>query len=325
MAARRRTASLSLDLDNHWSYLKTHGDPRWEARPSYLDTAVPTALQVLDDAGVRITFFVVGDDAERPEHQPLLRSIADEGHEIGNHSYSHEPWFHLYSDERIEDELVRTEQAIEAAVGRTPTAFRGPGYSLSDPLLRQLSARGYRVDASTLPTWIGPLARAYYFRSARLTPEERRERANLFGSWRDGRRPVAPYRWQLPDGGLLELPVTTMPFLRVPMHVSYVLYLEPLSPVLARAYFRTALRICRLAGVAPSILLHPLDLLGSDDLPDSGLEFFPGMNIPGARKRALVRDCLDLLTDAFDVVPVGDHATALTAESLPLKPTTSLT
>ena len=34
-------ASLSLDLDNKWSYMKTHGDAGWEALPSYLDACVP--------------------------------------------------------------------------------------------------------------------------------------------------------------------------------------------------------------------------------------------------------------------------------------------
>ena len=313
-------ASLSLDLDNHWSYLKTHGNPAWESRPSYLATAVPLALRMLDDAGVRITFFVVGDDAAQPAHRPLLESIATHGHEIGNHSFSHEPWLHLYTEAEIEDELERTEQAIESATGRRPTAFRGPGYSLSEPLLRLLAKRGYSVDASTLPTWIGPLARAYYFRSARLTDEQREERGNLFGSWADGARPVSPYWWELPAGRLLELPVTTFPFLRVPMHVSYVLYLEPFSPMLARAYFNAALLTCRLAGVAPSILLHPLDVLGGDDLPGSGLEFFPGMATPGARKRALVRDCLRALTRRFEVVPVGEHARRIASgDGLPVR------
>ena len=37
-------ASLSLDLDNKWSYMKTHGDPGWEGFPSYLDTVVPRFL-----------------------------------------------------------------------------------------------------------------------------------------------------------------------------------------------------------------------------------------------------------------------------------------
>ncbi len=40
-------ASLSLDLDNRWSYLKTHGDASWESFPSYLDLLVPLVLDML--------------------------------------------------------------------------------------------------------------------------------------------------------------------------------------------------------------------------------------------------------------------------------------
>ena len=45
-------ASLSLDLDNLWSYLKIHGDPAWEALPSYLGVAVPRVLGFLAERGL---------------------------------------------------------------------------------------------------------------------------------------------------------------------------------------------------------------------------------------------------------------------------------
>ncbi len=307
-------ASVSLDLDNHWSYLKTHGDPRWEDRPSYLDIVVPRALEVLDQAGLRATFFVVGHDAATPDGARWVKEIADAGHEIGNHSFEHEPWFHRYDDARVESEVARTEDAIGEATGRRPEGFRGPGYSVTPQLLELLHDRGYRYDASTLPTWIGPLARAYYFRSAELDAAQREERANLFGSFRDGLRPVSPYRWSLGGGArLLEVPVTTFPGIRVPMHVSYVLYLEGVSGRLARLYFAAALRACRLARLAPSLLLHPLDVMSADDAPSAGLEFFPGMTVPGSRKRALVVDCLRRFADGWDVGPMNRHAASLEA------------
>ena len=43
----RPLASVSLDVDNLWSYMKTHGDAGWEARPSYLDVFCPAALESL--------------------------------------------------------------------------------------------------------------------------------------------------------------------------------------------------------------------------------------------------------------------------------------
>ena len=86
------------------------------------------------------------------------------------------------------------------------------------------------------------------------------------------------------------------------------------SPALARAYFRGALAVCRARRVAPSLLLHPLDLIGADDLPaGSGLEFFPGMGMDGARKRRLLVDCLTRFSATFDVGPMGRHADAVEA------------
>jgi peptidoglycan-N-acetylglucosamine deacetylase len=124
-------ASLSLDLDNKWSYLKTHGDPGWESFPSYLDILVPRVLDFFKARHLTITFFIVGQDAALDKHRELLQTIAAAGHEIGNHSFHHEPWLHLYSEAEIKTELAMAEEHIECATGYKPVGFRGPGYSLS--------------------------------------------------------------------------------------------------------------------------------------------------------------------------------------------------
>lgn len=302
-------ASLSLDLDNAWSYLKTHGDPSWESHPSYLDVVVPHVLDLLDEVKLELTFFVVGQDAALDKNRRALQAIGESDHEVGSHSFSHEPWLHLYSPERIDSELAGAEEHILAATGRRPEGFRGPGFSLSEDTLRTLVRRGYRYDGSTLPTFIGPLARAYYFMSSRLDPEERRKRAQLFGSIRDGMRPLRPYHWCVDEALLLEIPVTTFPGLRVPIHASYVLYLSTYSETLAWSYLGAALRACTALEVEPSILLHPLDFLGGEDAPE--LAFFPAMQLDGATKRARMRRYLETLARRFDVVPMGEHARAI--------------
>ena len=89
--------------------------------------------------------------------------IPDSGHEVGNHSFHHEPWLHLYSPEEIEKEVENAEEAIANATGVTPRGWRGPGFSFSPNLLNVLAKRDYRYDGSTFPTYMGPLARMYYF------------------------------------------------------------------------------------------------------------------------------------------------------------------
>jgi hypothetical protein len=308
-------ASLSLDLDNLWSYLKIHGDPGWDSFPSYLDVVVPRVLAFLAERKLWITFFVVGQDATREENRAALAAIAAAGHEIGNHSFRHESWLHLYSEPELDEELARAEAAIEAATGRRPVGFRGPGFSLSAATLAVLARRGYRYDASTLPTFLGPLARAYYFRTAGLTEEQKRQRSVLFGKFGEGFRPIRPYRWRLgPTDRMIEIPVTTMPIVRTPIHLSYVLYLDLISPALGRLYFNNALRLCRWTGVQPSILLHPLDFLGSDDT--DALSFFPAMRRTSAWKLERVSGHLGVLAKRFEILSMGEHAERLEKSGL---------
>jgi hypothetical protein len=307
------TASLSLDLDNKWSYMKTHGDKGWESFPSYLDVVVPRALSFLKERDLSISFMLVGQDAALDKNREILQTISAAGHEIGNHSFHHEQWFHMGTESAIEDELARAEEHIERATGKRPIGFRGPGFVLSQPILDVLVRRGYLYDASTLPTYLGPLARAYYFMTSRLTPEEREKRKGLFGGLRDGLRPIDPYLWRMGERRLLEIPVTTMPGLKVPIHVSYALYIGVFSPALAMLYFKSAMALCRLTGTEPSILLHPLDFLGADDEAD--LSFFPAMGMPSAKKLAIVDGCLRVLKEEFEVLSLERHARRLAMDA----------
>ena len=309
----KRAASLSLDLDNQWSYMKTHGDAGWEEFPSYLDVVIPRFNEVLAGLGdQKITVFTVGQDAALEKNHAALRLIPEAGHEVGNHSFHHEPWLHLYSRAEIEAEVGRAEEAIEQATGVRPSAWRGPGFSFSATLLETLARRGYRYDGSTFPSFLGPLARAYYFMTADLTPEEKAKRQAAVRQVERGLTTDQAYTWQLAGGNqLLEIPVTTMPIFRVPFHVSYLLYLASYSELAAKFYFRTALRLCQLTRTGPSILLHPLDFLGADDVPELG--FFPAMDKGGAWKTKLVSGYLTEFERRFDVRPMGEHAELIRA------------
>jgi peptidoglycan-N-acetylglucosamine deacetylase len=80
-------------------------------------------LDLLRDHGARATFFVLGRSIAGREH--VLRRTAAEGHEIGNHLYSHRHPGDLADDE-IRDELTRTGAAIEHVLARRPHLVRPP-------------------------------------------------------------------------------------------------------------------------------------------------------------------------------------------------------
>jgi peptidoglycan-N-acetylglucosamine deacetylase len=313
--ASKPLASVSLDLDDKWTYMKTHGDERWRSFPSYLEIVIPRVLRFLDNRALRITFFLVGQDAAIRGNTRVLGSIADAGHEIGNHSFHHEPWLHLYSRSDIEHEIANAEEAIAKATGQKPVGFRGPGFSVSPAVVEVLAARGYFYDASTLPTFLGPLARAYYLLTAKLDKEEKKRRGRLFGRFQDGLRPLKPYTWETPAGSLVEIPVTTMPVFRAPFHLSYLIWLLGYSQKLAHFYLWMALELCRLSGTAPSFLLHPLDFLGPREAPE--LAFFPGMQTSLESKLELAGFALDSIAASYRIVAMGEHA-AECARTAPL-------
>ena len=308
----KTVASVSLDADNLWSYKRTHGDADWVERPSYLMALAGRMQEFFAANTLHPTVMVVGSDAAAADGPEFVSALLEMGCEVGNHSYEHGPWLHLYSPHELRDELKRSEDAIVAAGAPKPRGLRAPGFSMSPDLMRALVELDYDYDCSVLATWIGPFARQYYLRTNKdLTAEEREQRKGLFGALSDVALPNKGFAWKAAtdDGrpiSLTEIPVTVFPMARVPMHASYVIYLSGYSMPVAKAYVKAAFAACRLTGTQPSLLLHPLDLLDAGDAP--GLQFFPGMNLPLSRKREVLDFILTEMTSHFDVVNLAEHA-----------------
>jgi hypothetical protein len=312
---KKNIASISLDLDNQWSYMKIHGDSGWENFPSYLNKFLPYTLNLLEQLNLKITFFIVGQDAALDVNKEYLAQITQRGHEVGNHSFHHESWLHLYPKEKMREEIVKAEEKIEKATGEKSKGFRGPGFSWSKDLLEVLSELNYEYDASTLPTFIGPLARLYYFKTANLTAEEKQERKKLFGTFKDGFRRNKSYFWKVNGNTeLLEIPVTTIPLFKIPFHLSYLIYIYNIHPFLMKIYLDIAILMCKTTKTTPSFLLHPLDLIGGDMVPE--LKFFPGMNIHSEVKTKIFLNVIRRFSKDFQLVKMSEHAALLKKEKL---------
>ena len=85
--------------------------------------ATPALLELLARHSARATFFVVGAHVRRLPH--ILRAIADEGHEIGNHTDTH-PALYLRSADFIEEQVARCQKAVMDVAGFPPVLFRPP-------------------------------------------------------------------------------------------------------------------------------------------------------------------------------------------------------
>jgi peptidoglycan/xylan/chitin deacetylase (PgdA/CDA1 family) len=95
-------------------------DPKW----------TPKILEILKQKKAPATFFVLGSQVQ--QYPDLLERIAREGHEIGNHSYTHQNLAEA-GDEEIELELNATTRLIEAVTGHSTAYFRPPYNSDGTP------------------------------------------------------------------------------------------------------------------------------------------------------------------------------------------------
>ncbi len=90
----------------------------------------PQILDILKKEKVPAAFFVVGMEAEN--NLPLLKRIFNEGHEIGNHTFTH-PNIAAVSTDRASTEMESTRLLIEAITGRSTVLFRAPYNADAEP------------------------------------------------------------------------------------------------------------------------------------------------------------------------------------------------
>ena len=108
----------------------------------------PRILDALDMHGVKGTFFVQGDMAER--HPAILRETVRRGHQIGNHGYSHQNVRARGGSAYVAD-VLRTQQVVENTTGcAQPKFFRPPYGSITLPTTLALLHHGFRFIFWTL-------------------------------------------------------------------------------------------------------------------------------------------------------------------------------
>jgi peptidoglycan/xylan/chitin deacetylase (PgdA/CDA1 family) len=94
-------------------------------------------LDVLKKYNAKATFFCIGKNIE--VHPNILKRTIAEGHTVGNHSYSHSPFFDFYRKNQVLAEIQQTDVLIESVLGRKAILFRPP-YGVTNPSIRRALA-----------------------------------------------------------------------------------------------------------------------------------------------------------------------------------------
>jgi polysaccharide deacetylase family protein (PEP-CTERM system associated) len=177
--------ALSVDVEDWFqvgAFEKTIARSDWDSLDHRVDRNTDAVLALLDDAGVKATFFTLGWVAER--YPALIRRIVDGGHEIASHGYDHQRVFN-FSPVRFRADLRMARDLIENASGCRVTGYRAPSFSIdtrtpwAHPILAE---EGYAYSSS-----VAPVAHDHY-------------------GWPDSPR----FAWAPVAGSaMIELPVTT--------------------------------------------------------------------------------------------------------------------
>jgi peptidoglycan-N-acetylglucosamine deacetylase len=302
-------ASLSIDLDALEHYHRIHGLPEAAAGPDPVyRKAAPRFGELCARLGVRGTVFCVGRNLEDPAALSVVRSLAEDGHEIANHSFSHDYALSVRSAEVIAAELRGGADAVARAAGRRPVGFRAPGYALSAALVGALAADGYRYDSSAFP------ALPYYLGKAAvmgiLALRGRPSRA-LLDRPRALLAPRAPYHPRRDEPYQRGSPPEAWPLLELPVTTGLLGF--PLIGTFLATFPEWALRVfSQGTGSLPlfNLELHGVDLLDASDASEALASRQRDLEVPAAAKVERIEAYVRRLADR-EWVTLADAAERL--------------
>ena len=94
----------------------------------------PRILNILEENNIKATFFLIGSNIET--YPELVKRIYEEGHIIGNHTFSHSPSYTLWKSNKIYEDIRKTNDIIYKITGKFPFFFRPP-FGVTNPLIRR--------------------------------------------------------------------------------------------------------------------------------------------------------------------------------------------
>ena len=216
-----KTASFNIDVDPLICYYSIHGLDHTEIKddPVY-SSGIRKFLDLLDSEGIKGTFFITAYGFN-DKNVPVLKEIISRGHEIGNHSYSHDYRLTLMTADEIESEIVKNHEFIREKAGYVCKGFRSPGYNSSSDIIESLRRSGYSYDSSFFPSMLYYCAKWMLIKLKSLKGHRSRSIIHSFRDAFGGYKPEFignDVKDVTISGDLTEIPITTLlPPLGIPL------------------------------------------------------------------------------------------------------------
>jgi len=251
-------ASININFD---SLAEAYGFPSTFDDPSFTIFA-QRFFKLSDKYNFKYTIFVVGKDLENRKNAEMVREWSKNGHEIGNHSYSHRRDFGFLSEKQIRNEVLETHNLIFDATGKEPKGFIAPSWASSKALTKTLGDLGYIYDTSYFPSWVMCLFDLKNFinhiGSSRAFSTVCRRDYHI-GLW--GKRQI--FSEQAESGKITILPLPTSKLRIACWHTTGFLF--------GWRYQELLIKSCLNNVRGFYYLMHPADLIGAEDI--EGISF----------------------------------------------------
>lgn len=301
----KKIGTVQIDVDGIWVIFQHFGFDYEESSDILYESSLPRFLELFKAHDIKATFFVVGKDLYCPSKVNLLKRAAQEGHEIANHSMTHAEGFSYLSLERKKQEIIEAEKIIHDKLGILTKGFRTPSNDVDSEVLGILEDRGYIYDSSLLPTYFGPLLKRLKFVSVKIPGKN-----HYLGRFSYGFSPLIPYNpcmeaiWKRGKMRLLEVPITTMPYLRFPFHTSFAFAAYQLG--FGYGLFKLGYSLLKTTSLPLNFVFHTNEL--SNSIYIEKIKRQLGLNLPVETKQEICNNVLSAIKKDFRTVTSLEYA-----------------
>ena len=285
MEIKRIRGAISVDTDSLDTIYYAFKNKRVGDRDVTYKKILPRFLEFFKQKNIKATFFIIGSDIKAPHHKSMLRRIAEEGHELANHTFNHYLNFSRLSPDKKEEEIAKCEEVIEKTVGTKPVGFRAPGWDIDSETMKILENRGYLYDSSVYPTYFNIFSLAYLFIKNRGVTHSK-----SIGHPKNTFAPLVQYHPDLDrihlrgESRIIELPINATPFFRVPFFGTFLFASK------SKRLFDYSLKRIYRSGIPLNYELHTAELYdGENDEVDDRIKNLrhPCISTSFARKEEL--------------------------------------
>jgi hypothetical protein len=143
-------AAIDINFDSLW---KDYGFLPGYRDPSFFEVS-KRFFNIAGKYKFKYSIYIIGKDLEKSGNRESVKEWASQGHEIGNHSWSHPLNLGAMSKSEMRREVEMSHEIITKTTGCRPKGFISPAWSASPELLKILIELNYTYDTSGVPSWL---------------------------------------------------------------------------------------------------------------------------------------------------------------------------